>query len=161
MYDIFHIQKLISNYCVKRCLQFRHFQFRKLNTATTYKKDNNGKTLKPEYQVTREAYLAFERDWENKVDYSKLSEREKLIHLKHKEAIEDFHWTYIDPESGNKAITRFRHYLKKTCCGNACRHCIYNHEQVRIDIYVLGIKIRKLKMDLNIISISIGCRNNH
>lgn len=80
--------------------------------------------------MTREAYLAFERDWENKVDYSKLSEREKLIHLKHKEAIEDFHWTYIDPESGNKAITRFRHYLKKTCCGNACRHCIYNHEQV-------------------------------
>ena len=106
-----------------------------LNTTTTYNK-NNGKTLKPEYQVTREAYLAFERDWENKVDYSKLSEREKLIHLKHKEAIEDFHWTYIDPESGNKAITRFRHYLKKTCCGNACRHCIYNHEQVRIDIYV-------------------------
>ena len=70
----------MSNPCVKRCLQFRQIQFRKLNTATTYKKDNNGKTLKPEYQVTREAYLAFERDWENKVDYSKLSEGEKLIH---------------------------------------------------------------------------------
>ena len=85
----------------------------KLLKPSATAKDNNGKTLKPEYQVTREAYLAFERDWENKVDYSKLSEREKLIHLKHKEAIEDFHWTYIDPESGNKAITRFRHYLKK------------------------------------------------
>ena len=129
----------MSNRCVKRCLQFRQIQFRKLNTTTTYNKANNGKTLKPEYQVTREAYLAFERDWENKVDYSKLSEREKLIHLKHKEAIEDFHWTYIDPESGNKAITRFRHYLKKTCCGNACRHCIYNHEQVRIDKYILSL----------------------
>ena len=117
--------------CVKRCLQFRPIQFRKLNTNNN---KNGGEKLKPEYQVIREAYLDFERDWENKVKYELLSEKEKLIHLKHKEAIEDFHWTYIDPESGNKAITRFRHYLKKTCCGNACRHCIYDHEQVRIDI---------------------------
>ena len=120
--------------CVKRCLQFRPIQFRKLNTNNK----NGGEKLKPEYQVIREAYLDFERDWENKVKYELLSDKEKLIHLKHKEAIEDFHWTYIDPESGNKAITRFRHYLKKKCCGNACRHCIYNHEQVR-DILIMYV----------------------
>ena len=28
-------------------------------------------------------------------------------------------------------------------------------------VCILGIKIRKLKMDLNIISLSIGCKNNH
>ena len=127
--------------CVKRCLQLRPpIQFRKLNTNNK----NGGEKLKPEYQVIREAYLDFERDWENKVKYELLTEKEKLIHLKHKEAIEDFHWTYIDPESGNKAITRFRHYLKKKCCGNACRHCIYNHEQVR-DILIMYIRCPSAK----------------
>ena len=70
------------------------------------------------------------------MDYNQLSAKEKLIHLKHKEAIEGLHWTYIDPDSGLKVITRFRHYLKGKCCGNACRHCVYDHEAVPEEIKV-------------------------
>ena len=47
--------------------------------------------------------------------------------------LENFHWTYIDPKTGLKAVTRFRHYCKKRCCGSACRHCIYKHENVDED----------------------------
>jgi len=86
--------------------------------------------LTPEIKAKREKYLAFEREFESKVDYSKLSEGEKQIHTLHKEAIEEFKWTYIDPETGNKVNTRFRKYLLYKCCGNACRHCIYDHKNV-------------------------------
>ena len=27
-------------------------------------------------------------------------------------------------------MTRLRHHLKGSCCGSACRHCVYNHEAV-------------------------------
>ena len=114
--------------CFNRTLHIKAFQFQ---CQKIPKKNIN---LKAEYQVTRDAYIAFEKEWEKKVDYSQLNLQEQIIHSKHKEAIENFHWSYIDPESGNKALTRFRHYLRKTCCGNACRHCIYNHENVNEDI---------------------------
>ena len=94
------------------------------------------KPLSPEVKAKREAYFAFEKGWETKVDYNLLNAKEKLIHLKHKEAIEGLHWTYIDPDTGLKVITRFRHYLKGTCCGNACRHCVYDHEAVPEEIKV-------------------------
>ena len=78
----------------------------------------------------RAEFLRLEEDWEEKVNYTKLSVQEKLIHQKHNEAVKDFHFTYDDPETGLKVITRLRHFLKGTCCGNACRHCIYNHQNV-------------------------------
>ena len=94
------------------------------------KKPPTTKQLSPEIVAKREKYLAFERDFENQVDYSQLSTKEKAIHALHKEAIEQFKWTYIDPETGNKASTRFRKYLLEKCCGSGCRHCIYGHEAV-------------------------------
>ena len=92
--------------------------------------------LSPEVQAKRQAYLKFESEWESKVDYNQLTSKEKSIHLKHKEAIEDLHWTYLDPDSGLKVITRFRHYLKGRCCGNACRHCVYDHEAVPEEVKI-------------------------
>lgn len=88
------------------------------------------KELSPEIKAKREKYLAFEADFESKVDYSQLSEQEKQIHQLHKEAVQDFKWTYIDPASGNKVNTRFRKYLLDKCCGSGCRHCIYDHQNV-------------------------------
>merc|ERR1712223_228812 len=76
----------------------------------------------------RAEFLQREEDWEKRVDYKKLAGKEKLIHDKHNEAVKNFHFTYDDPETGLKVITRLRHFLKGTCCGNACRHCVYNHE---------------------------------
>ena len=82
------------------------------------------KPPKSEFKADREAYEAFEREWEKNVNYNLLSPLEKEIHLKHKEAIEDLKWTYLDPISGKKASTRFKHYCRNKCCGSACRHCI-------------------------------------
>ena len=96
------------------------------------------KNLSPEILAKREKFLDFERDWESKVDHSQLSEQEKQIVKLHNEAVQDFKWTYIDPATGNKVNTRFRKYLLEKCCGNACRHCIFNHENVTGDL--LGSK---------------------
>ena len=84
-------------------------------------------------KAKRQEYLAFEQDWESRVVLDQLSEQEKAINSLHKEAIEGLHWTYIDPQSGKKVFTRLRHYLKGRCCGSACRHCVYNHENVSAD----------------------------
>ena len=55
---------------------------------------------------------------------------ERSIWEAHRDAVQNLYFTYDDPETGLKVITRLRHFLKGSCCGNACRHCIYNHEAV-------------------------------
>lgn len=42
--------------------------------------------------------------------------------------------TYIDPSTGFKVFTS--HYLKKKkkCCGNKCRHCPWNHVNVKTHV---------------------------
>ena len=86
--------------------------------------------LTAEQLKKREEYAALECHWESIVDLGRLNKTERKIHALHKEAVQDLHWTYVDPASGLKVVTRFRHFLKGKCCGNACRHCVYNHEAV-------------------------------
>lgn len=38
--------------------------------------------------------------------------------------------TYRDPASGYVVFTRLAHLERGTCCGSACRHCPYDHENV-------------------------------
>ena len=33
-----------------------------------------------------------------------------------------------------QVMTRLRHHLKGTCCGSACRHCVYNHEAIPYEL---------------------------
>jgi hypothetical protein len=40
--------------------------------------------------------------------------------------------TYIDPETGYTVLTEVAHRKRGKCCGNACRHCPYNHCNVKI-----------------------------
>ena len=47
-------------------------------------KNTTAKQLSPEIVARREKYLSFEREFENKVEYSKLSDSEKEIHSLHK-----------------------------------------------------------------------------
>ena len=54
----------------------------KRNLCTNVK--TPAKQLSPEIIAKREKYLLFERDFENKVDYTKLSDKEKEIHFLHK-----------------------------------------------------------------------------
>ena len=112
--------------------QFRVIR-RTLQTAAQNGSKSSGPPPKPASErqaAMRAEFLQREEDWEKGVDYKKLTGKEKLIHEKHNEAVKNFHFTYDDPETGLKVITRLRHFLKGTCCGNACRHCIYNHQNV-------------------------------
>ena len=33
-----------------------------------------------------------------------------------------------------QVMTRLRHHLKGTCCGSACRHCVYDHEAIPYEL---------------------------
>jgi len=52
----------------------------------------------------------------------------------HRKAVNNGHFTYDDPITGLKVMTRLRHHLKGTCCGSACRHCVYNHEAIPYEL---------------------------
>ena len=49
----------------------------------------------------------------------------------HDEACADGRLTYEDPESGYQVFTELAHKKRGKCCGSGCRHCPYNHENVR------------------------------
>lgn len=38
---------------------------------------------------------------------------------------------YFDPELGLWVMTREAHLKRGYCCGNGCRNCPYDHENVR------------------------------
>lgn len=66
--------------------------------------------------------------WENEIvhkanlTYDLLTNEEKQIHNLHEEAVSKGHFTYHDPKTNERILTRLRHYLRGKCCGNACRH---------------------------------------
>jgi len=39
--------------------------------------------------------------------------------------------SYIDPATEYLVFTRLAHLDRGTCCGSACRHCPYDHENVK------------------------------
>ena len=39
--------------------------------------------------------------------------------------------TYVDPLSGYKVFTEIAHKKRGKCCGSGCRHCPFNHENVK------------------------------
>lgn len=86
--------------------------------------------LDEEQRTKRAAFLAGEKARQAAVDLNRLSPMERRIHQLHQEAVDDFKFTYVDPISNLKVVTTYRHFLKGTCCGSACRHCIYQHEAV-------------------------------
>lgn len=88
------------------------------------------KTVSAEYVELRKKFWELEKFLEINVNYDLLTEKEKEIHKAHNEAVKKGHFSYDDPFTNEKILTRLRHFLKNTCCGKACRHCIYNHENV-------------------------------
>ncbi|NNE43495.1 MAG: hypothetical protein HKN12_04750 [Gemmatimonadetes bacterium] len=40
---------------------------------------------------------------------------------------------YLDPDTGYLVMTRLAHLARGRCCGSACRHCPYDHENVPRD----------------------------
>jgi len=49
----------------------------------------------------------------------------------HRDACEQGQGTYIDPATGYTVITEFAHLKRGKCCGNACRHCPFDHVNVK------------------------------
>ncbi len=39
--------------------------------------------------------------------------------------------SYIDPKTGYTVFTEYFHLQRGNCCGNACRHCPYQHSNVK------------------------------
>lgn len=70
----------------------------------------------------------------------KSTNRVKLEKLETEPAsIEDLHRTaclkgsmfYVDPASGYNVMTEAAHLKRGKCCGNACRHCPFDHVNVK------------------------------
>lgn len=51
----------------------------------------------------------------------------------HEEACSSGQMDYVDPATGYHVFTELAHKKRCKCCGSGCRHCPYNHENVRAD----------------------------
>ncbi|KAF9360593.1 hypothetical protein BGX34_007681 [Mortierella sp. NVP85] len=61
------------------------------------------------------------------------AELEKEIWMEaHRLACEGNRKKYIDPKTGYSVMTELLHRRRGYCCGNACRHCPYNQENVGV-----------------------------
>lgn len=49
----------------------------------------------------------------------------------HKEACKKGRLTYTDPETGYQVFTELAHKSRGRCCGSGCRHCPYDHVNVK------------------------------
>jgi len=49
----------------------------------------------------------------------------------HDMACEDGQMMYSDPQTGYKVFTKLAHKKRGKCCGSGCRHCPYNHINVK------------------------------
>ena len=63
----------------------------------------------------------------NNNNYSKL----------HEEACSHGKDTYIDPKTGYSVFTELAHKRRGKCCGGGCRHCPYNHVNVKDKITMI------------------------
>lgn len=78
--------------------------------------------LSEEQKKTRLRFLEAEKEWDAKIVWASLTKEEIDIVKAHKKAVMNGHFTYDDTKLGRKVMTRLRHFLRGSCCGNACRH---------------------------------------
>ena len=52
-------------------------------------------------------------------------------HALHERACAAGELTYVDPETGYSVMTRLKHEARGRCCGSGCRHCPYDHANVK------------------------------
>lgn len=65
--------------------------------------------------------------------YLDLTIKERNVYEQHMAAVQKRQLTYKDPETNNEVMTVTALLLQEKCCGNACRHCPYEHENVPPD----------------------------
>ncbi|RIA88297.1 hypothetical protein C1645_739499 [Glomus cerebriforme] len=79
----------------------------------------------------------FDNDNE-KLDVEKDQDKPKWYEA-HRIAIQNNQHFYIDPETGYKVMTELYHKSRGYCCGNKCRHCPFNYENVGKKINIQGL----------------------
>ena len=84
-----------------------------------------GRKDQSQINMLRARFASSEEILANGLDRKQLSESEWQIHLAHQKAIEKRLFTYDDPLTGAKVMTRLCHFLRGKCCGSACRHVRY------------------------------------
>lgn len=50
---------------------------------------------------------------------------------RHREACSNGEMSYTDPSTGYMVMSELAHRKRGKCCGSGCRHCPYNHENIR------------------------------
>jgi diphthamide synthase (EF-2-diphthine--ammonia ligase) len=53
------------------------------------------------------------------------------FHQLHKDACDKGQMTYTDPDTGYQVFTELAHQARGRCCGSGCRHCPYDHVNVK------------------------------
>ena len=65
--------------------------------------------------------------------YDGLTSEERGVYLAHLRAVEERRLTYTCPITKATVMTISQLLFNGKCCGNACRHCPYEHENVPTD----------------------------
>ncbi|VDP15646.1 unnamed protein product [Soboliphyme baturini] len=63
-------------------------------------------------------------------DYTKLDPDRRDIVTAHWISVRNHQLTYNDPKTKYLVMNVTQHLLRGKCCGNNCRHCPFNHENV-------------------------------
>lgn len=79
----------------------------------------------------QEACRGFQR-----LDFNPTTKEPTIVDLEdftaaHDAACERQEKFYTDPVTGYSVFTEYAHKLRGKCCGSGCRHCPYNHENVK------------------------------
>jgi len=87
----------------------------------------NGKTVRVPFRLWQ---IAIRKCYIPHQSYKDLTLDEREIYVWHMEAVQNRKLTYKDPKTKNLVMTITALILQEKCCGNACRHCPYEHVNV-------------------------------
>lgn len=90
----------------------------------------NGEML-ADYVLFEESMKRSEIKWQT---YDTMTVEERDIYLAHLTAVKNRKLYYIDPKTKLKVMTMSQLLFAQKCCGNGCRHCPYEHENVPDDV---------------------------
>ena len=84
-----------------------------------------------DYVLFEESMKFAEAPWP---DYDSMTKDERAIYMEHLKAVKDRKLSYIDPKTKYSVMTVSQLLYNGKCCGNGCRHCPYELENVSEDI---------------------------
>ncbi len=67
----------------------------------------------------------------SKQNIADMKDLAKDIEESHRLAVAQGFNTYVDPATGYNVFTAEAHKKRGVCCGNSCRHCPFNHINVK------------------------------